>query len=98
MNKNTLNHCLKFSLPFIIHHICYGKSELKFLSMTIKLKLVVSNASNNCFKSFNFFQMLLASPNYLKYLTSLLSLKESKDISQVGSIQKFPLQVHNANK
>ena len=63
MSRNTWNHCLKFSLPFIFHYICYGKSEVKIFSMVIKVKLVVSKASNICFKSFDFFQMLLASPN-----------------------------------
>ena len=63
MTKNMLNYCLKLSLPFIFCHICYGISETKIFSTVFKVKLLVSKASNSCFKSLVFFQMVLASPN-----------------------------------
>ena len=55
------NHIL--TMPFIFYHICYGKSKVKIFSTLIKVKLLVSKASNSCFKSIEFFQMLLASHN-----------------------------------
>ena len=70
MTKNTLNHCLKFPLCFIFCHICYRKSEAKNFITVIKVKLLVSKVSNSCFKGLDFFQMLLASHNWLKSLTS----------------------------
>ena len=58
---NTLNHCLKFPLHSISCHICYRKISEKIFNTVIKVKLLVSKASNSCFKGLDFFQMLLAS-------------------------------------
>ena len=63
MTRDNLHHCLKFPLCFIFCHICNGKSEAKNFSMVIKVKLLVSKASNSCFKSLDIFQMLLVSNN-----------------------------------
>ena len=52
--------------------------------MVIKDKLLVSKASNSCFKGLDFFQMLLASHMQYKYPKSSLSLIENKESSQVG--------------
>ena len=57
--------------------------------MAIKVKLLVSKAPNSCYKSLDFFQMLLAL-KLVKYITSLLSLKENKGSTQQGQIAKFP--------
>ena len=59
--RNILNHCLKFPLHCISCHICYRKMLKKYFSTVIKDKLLVSKASNSCFKGLDFFQMLLAS-------------------------------------
>ena len=64
MTRNTLNHCLKFALCSIFCHICYGKISDKIFNTVIKVKLLVSKASNSCFKGMDFFQMLLASHRY----------------------------------
>ena len=61
MIRNTLNHCLKFALRSIFCHICYGKISEKIFNTVTKVKLLVSKASNSCFKGLDFFQMLLAS-------------------------------------
>ena len=61
MTRNTLNHCLKFALRSIFCHICYGKISEKNVNTFIKVKLLVSKASDSCFQGFDFFQMLLAS-------------------------------------
>ena len=61
VTRNTLNHCLKFTLHSISCHICYGKISEKIFNTVIKDKLLVSKASNSCFKDLDFFQMLLAS-------------------------------------
>ena len=61
MTRNTLNHCLKFTLHSISCHICYGKISEKIFSTVIKHKLLVSKTSDSCFQGFDFFQMLLAS-------------------------------------
>ena len=89
MNRNTLNHCLKFPLHSIFCHICYGKIYEKIFNTLIKVKLLVSKTSDSCFQGFDFFQMLLAFYKYYKYLISLLSLKENKESSQVGWIPKI---------
>ena len=59
--RNKLNHCLTFPLHCISCHICYRKILEKNFSTVIKDKLLVSKASNSCFKGLDFFQMLLAS-------------------------------------
>ena len=61
MTRNTLNHCLKFTLCSIFCHICYGKISEKNVNTLIKVKLLVSKTSDSCFQGFDFFQMLLAS-------------------------------------
>ena len=61
MTRNTLNHCLKFTLHSIFCHICYGKISEKNFNTFIKVKLLVSKTSDSCFQGFDFFQMLLAS-------------------------------------
>ena len=61
MTRNTLNHCLKFALHSISCHICYGNFQKKFSTRSSKVKLLVSKASNSCFKGLDFFQMLLVS-------------------------------------
>ena len=61
MIRNTLNHCLKFTLHSISCHICYGKISEKIFNTPIKLKLLVSKMSDSCCQGFDFFQMLLAS-------------------------------------
>ena len=91
MNRNTLNHCLKFPLHSIFCHICYGKISEKFFNTLIKVKLLVSKTSDICFQGFDFFQMLLACYKYYKYLINLLSLKENKESSQVGWISKVSI-------
>ena len=54
MTRSTLNHWLKFPLCFISCHICYGKIEVKNFIMAIKVKLLVSKASDRCFKGSDF--------------------------------------------
>ena len=54
MIRNTLNH--KYC---ILCHICYGKISEKIFNTVTKVKLLVSKASNSCFKGLDFFQMLL---------------------------------------
>ena len=66
MTRNRLNHCLKFTLHSISCHICYGKISEKIFNTLIKVKLLVSKASNSCFKGLDFFQMLLASHRVVK--------------------------------
>ena len=61
MIRNTLNHCLKFTLHSIFCHICYGKISEKNVNTFIKVKLFISKTSDSCFQGFDFFQMLLAS-------------------------------------
>ena len=61
MTRNTLNHCLKFTLHSIFCHICYGKISEKNVNTFIKVKLFISKTSDSCFQGFDFFQMLLAS-------------------------------------
>ena len=61
MTRNTLNHCLKFTLCSISCHICYRKISEKIFNTPIKLKLLVSKMSDSCCQAFDFFQMLLAS-------------------------------------
>ena len=74
MTRNTLNHCLKFPLCFIFHNICNGKSEAKIFSMVIKVKLLVSKASNSCFKSF-------------VIIYHLLPTKGSRGVQHVGVVE-----------
>ena len=64
MTRNTLNHCLKFTLRSISCNICYGKISEKNFNTLIKVKLLVSKTSDSCFQGFDFFQMLLASHRY----------------------------------
>ena len=64
MTRNTLNHCLKFTLHSISCHICYGKISEKFFNTLVKVKLLVSQTSDSCFQGFDFFQMLLACYKY----------------------------------
>ena len=64
MTRNTLNHCLKFTLCSISCHICYGKISEKNFNTLIRVKLLVSKTSDSCFQGFDFFQMLLASHRY----------------------------------
>ena len=64
MTRNTLNHCLKFTLRSISCHICYGKISEKIFNTLIKVKLLVSKTSDSCFQGFDFFQMLLACYKY----------------------------------
>ena len=52
VNRNTLNHCLKFTFCSILCHICYGKISEKIFNTVIKVKLVVSKASDSCFSRF----------------------------------------------
>ena len=54
-----------FEIPFAFHFPPYflWKSEAKIFITVIKVKLLVSKTSNSCFKSLDFFQMLLASHN-----------------------------------
>ena len=47
-------------LSFHFQLFCYGKNEVKIFNTVIKVKLFISKASNNCSKSMDFFQMLLA--------------------------------------
>ena len=61
MIRNTLNHCLKFTLHSIFCHICYGKISKKNVNTFFKVKLFISKTSDSCFQGFDFFQMLLAS-------------------------------------
>ena len=37
MNRNTLNHCLKFALHSVFCHICYGKISEKMSTLSLKL-------------------------------------------------------------
>ena len=64
MIRNTLNHCLKFTLHSIFCHICYGKISKKNVNPFFKVKLFISKTSDSCFQGFDFFQMLLASHRY----------------------------------
>ena len=91
MTRNTLNHCLKFSLCSIFCHSRYGKISEKFFNTLIKVELLVSKTSDSCFQGFDFFQMLLACYKYYKYLVSLLSLRENKESLQVGWISKVSI-------
>ena len=64
VTRNTLNHCLKFTVHSIFCHICYRKISEKNFNTLIKVKLLVSKTSDSCFQGFDFFQMLLASHRY----------------------------------
>ena len=64
MTRNTLNHCLKFTLHSIFCHICYGKISEKNVNTFFQVKLFISKTSDSCFQGFDFFQMLLASHRY----------------------------------
>ena len=64
MMRNTLNHCLKFTLHSIFCHICYGKISEKNVNTFFQVKLFLSKTSDSCFQGFDFFQMLLASHRY----------------------------------
>ena len=61
VTRNTLNHCLKFTVRSIFCHICYGKISKKNVNTFFKVKLLVSKTSDSCFQGFDLFQMLLAS-------------------------------------
>ena len=61
VTRNTLNHCLKFTVCSIFCHICYGKISEKNVNTFFKVKLFVSKASHSFFQGFDLFQMLLAS-------------------------------------
>ena len=61
VTRNTLNHCLKFTVRSIFCHICYGKISEKNVNTFFKVKLFVSKTSDSCFQGFDLFQMLLAS-------------------------------------
>ena len=61
--NTKVNWVLPARQPAAVTHICYRKSEVKNFSTVIKVKLLVSKASNSCFKGFDFFEMLLASHN-----------------------------------
>ena len=61
VTRNTLNHCLKFTVRSIFCHICYGKISEKNFNTFFKVKLFVSKTSDSCFQGFDLFQMLLAS-------------------------------------
>ena len=50
MTRNTLNHCLKFTVHSIFCHICYGKNSEKNVNTFFKVKLFVSKTSDSCFK------------------------------------------------
>ena len=50
MTRNTLNHCLKFTVRSIFCHICYGKISEKNVNTFFKVKLFVSKTSDSCFK------------------------------------------------
>ena len=62
MTRNTLNHCLKFTVRSIFCHICYGKISEKNVNTFFKVKLFVSKTSDSCFQGFDFFQMPVADP------------------------------------
>ena len=61
VTRNTLNHCLKFTVHSIFCHICYGKISEKNVNTFFKVKLFISKTSDSCFQGFDLFQMLLAS-------------------------------------
>ena len=50
VTRNTLNHCLKFTVRSIFCHICYGKISEKNVNTFFKVKLFVSKTSDSCFK------------------------------------------------
>ena len=50
VTRNTLNHCLKFTVCSIFCHICYGKISEKNVNTFFKVKLFVSKTSDSCFK------------------------------------------------
>ena len=50
VTRNTLNHCLKFTLRSIFCHICYGKISEKNVNTFFEVKLFVSKTSDSCFK------------------------------------------------
>ena len=50
VTRNTLNHCLKFTVRSIFCHICYGKISGKNVNTFFKVKLFVSKTSDSCFK------------------------------------------------
>ena len=89
MIRNTLNHCLKFTLRSIFCHICYGKISEKNVNTFFKVKLFISKTSDSCFQGFDFFQMLLASHRYWKYQTSSLIFIKNKESLQEGWIPKI---------
>ena len=101
MTRNTLNHCLKFPWCFISCHICYGRSKAKNFSTVIKVKLLVSKASNSCFKGFDFFQMLsqlveiynnfTQFERKLRKFTGRLNSKISVTCTSCGSCQQVRL-------
>ena len=99
MTKNTWNHCLKFSLPFIFCHICYGKSEVNFFIMLIKVKLLVSKASHHGFLSNALtFSLLVKIPNNftqfwrkLRKFTGRLNSKISVACTSSRSCQQITL-------
>ena len=61
VTRNTLNHCLKFTVHSIFCHICYRKISEKNVNTFFKVKLFISKTSDSCFQGFDLFQMLLAS-------------------------------------
>ena len=91
MTRNTLNHCLKFTLHSISCHICYGKISEKNVNTFFKVKLFISKTSDSCFQGFDFFQMLLASHRYQKYQTSSLIFIKNKESLQEGWIPKISI-------
>ena len=50
VTRNTLNHCLKFTVRSIFCHICYGKISEKNVNTFFKVKLFISKTSDSCFK------------------------------------------------
>ena len=88
VTRNTLNHCLKFTVHSIFCHICYGKISENICDTLMKVKLLVSKTSDSCFQGFDFFQMLLASHRYWKYQTSSLIFIKNKEGLQEGWIPK----------
>ena len=91
MIRNTLNHCLKFTLHSIFCNICYGRISEKNVNTFFKVKLFISKTSDSCFQGFDFFQILLASHRYWKYQTSSLIFIKNKESLQEGWIPKISI-------
>ena len=65
------------------------KVKQKFSAQSLKLELLVSQGIEQLFQRLGFLLNALSFLQLLKYPTSLLSLKENLESSQVGWIQKF---------